>query len=60
MADQPRPKIIEANPIGKGLGAFRASFNSICEDRSISRSPDVLGQLGHDGNTNQLRFCVLL
>ena len=29
MADQLRSKIIKDNPIGKGLDAFRASFNSV-------------------------------
>jgi hypothetical protein len=55
MTDQPRSKIIEENPIGKGLDAFRTSFNSTCEGRSISCTPDALGQLGHDGNLTQRR-----
>ncbi|PHH49261.1 hypothetical protein CFIMG_006234RA [Ceratocystis fimbriata CBS 114723] len=45
MANQSLSKIIENHPIGKGLDAFRASFNSICKDRSILCSPDALDQL---------------
>ncbi|KAL2886390.1 hypothetical protein HOO65_060220 [Ceratocystis lukuohia] len=45
MANQSPSKIIENHPIGKGLDAFRASFNSICEDKSILCSPDALDQL---------------
>jgi len=60
MADKSRSTIIEENPIGKGLNVFRSSFNSVCEDRSISCTPDALGQLGHDGNAAQLRRSTLL
>jgi hypothetical protein len=42
-------KIIEENPIGKGLGAFRASFSAICEGASISRTPDAVERLGQGG-----------
>ncbi|KAK7407904.1 hypothetical protein QQX98_009915 [Neonectria punicea] len=52
MADQSRSKIIEKHPIGKGLDAFRASFNSICEDGSILCSPDALGQLDQEDIQN--------
>ncbi|KAL2886391.1 hypothetical protein HOO65_060221 [Ceratocystis lukuohia] len=45
MENQSPSKIIENHPIGKGLDAFRASFNSICEDMSILCSPDALDQL---------------
>ncbi|KAJ2893912.1 hypothetical protein MKZ38_008116 [Zalerion maritima] len=45
MAD--RSKIIEKNLIGKGLGSFRASFNSLCGDGRISCVPDALDQLAH-------------
>ncbi|PHH49257.1 hypothetical protein CFIMG_005936RA [Ceratocystis fimbriata CBS 114723] len=45
MANQSPSEIIENHPIGKGLDAFRASFNSICEDRSILCSLDALDQL---------------
>ncbi|KAH8746941.1 serine/threonine-protein kinase Sgk2 [Diaporthe sp. PMI_573] len=48
MTDQPRSKVIKDNPIGKGLDAFRASFNSTCQVQSIPSSPDSLGRLGHD------------
>lgn len=50
MVHQSQSKIIEDNPIGKGIDAVRASFNSICEGRNISCTPDALGQLGHEGN----------
>ncbi|KAK7418234.1 hypothetical protein QQZ08_011337 [Neonectria magnoliae] len=49
MADQLRSKIIEDNPIGKDLDAFRDLFNSVCEGRKISCSPDTLGQLDQEG-----------
>ncbi|KAG9229575.1 hypothetical protein BJ875DRAFT_537638 [Amylocarpus encephaloides] len=44
MANKTRSEIIKANPIGKGLDAFRASFNPICEDRSLSCFLDVLAR----------------
>ncbi|KAB5549392.1 hypothetical protein GE09DRAFT_172646 [Coniochaeta sp. 2T2.1] len=46
MIDQPRSKIIEENPIGKGLDVFRASFNSMRKGPSISCTPDALERLG--------------
>lgn len=49
MADQSQSEIIESNPIGKGLDAFRASFNSICGDGSIPSTLDALGQLVEEG-----------
>ncbi|KAL2888932.1 kinase-like domain [Ceratocystis lukuohia] len=45
MANQSLSKIIKNHPIGKGLDAFHASFNSICKDGSILCSPDALDQL---------------
>lgn len=60
MADQSRSKIIEDNPIGKGLDAFRASFDAVCEDREIPCTPDALGQLDQEGMTIQPRYSVLL
>ncbi|KAB5581241.1 hypothetical protein GE09DRAFT_1085605 [Coniochaeta sp. 2T2.1] len=33
------------NPIGNGLDAFRASFNTVCADKRIPYTPDVPGQL---------------
>jgi hypothetical protein len=55
MTDQ-FSKIIEENPIGKGLGAFRASFGAICEGASISRTPDAVERLGQEGKKdNELR-----
>ncbi|KAK3371659.1 hypothetical protein B0T24DRAFT_531126 [Lasiosphaeria ovina] len=52
MTDQLRSKIIDENPIGKGLHAFLASFNSICKGAHISCTPDALEQLGHDDLQN--------
>ena len=54
MADKFQFTIIEENPTLKGLNAFRASFNSICEDMSISCDPDTLNHLGHEGITGRL------
>jgi len=55
MTDQ-FSKIIEENPIGSGLGAFRASFGAICEGASISRTPDAVERFSHEGKKdNQLR-----
>ncbi|KAK3303181.1 uncharacterized protein B0T15DRAFT_266240 [Chaetomium strumarium] len=34
--DQPHSKVIKETPIGKGLDTFRALFDAICEDASIS------------------------
>ncbi|KAL2415158.1 hypothetical protein ABEF91_003133 [Exophiala dermatitidis] len=45
MKDQPWSGIIEDHPIEKALDTFRALFNSICEDKSVSCTPDALGQL---------------
>jgi hypothetical protein len=53
MIDRPRSEIIKDNPIRKGLDAFRASFNSVCEDRRISCSADSLIRLDQDGKTDQ-------
>ncbi|KAG8664999.1 uncharacterized protein FPOAC1_012977 [Fusarium poae] len=52
MADQPRSKVIKENPIGKGLNAFRASFNSICEAESTLCPPDALDQLDQEDIQN--------
>lgn len=49
MADQSRPKIIEDNPIGKGLDIFRTSFASVCESRKISCGSDALDQFDQEG-----------
>ncbi|KAL6852514.1 hypothetical protein ACO1O0_007060 [Amphichorda felina] len=48
MADEPRSKIIQENPIGKGLDRFRASFNTVCNGAGIASSPDVLQQLSQE------------
>jgi hypothetical protein len=49
--DQAKSKLVEDNPIGDGLDAFRPSFNSICNGTSISCIPDTLGRLGDKGKT---------
>ncbi|KAL8312995.1 hypothetical protein RB597_008976 [Gaeumannomyces tritici] len=48
MADRSRSEIIRDNPVGKGLDAFHTSFNSICEDKKVPRSPDALGRLDQE------------
>ena len=60
MTDQAQLEILENNPIGKGLDAFRTSFNSVCEARSTSCTPDALGQLGQEGKTIRRLFEYLL
>ncbi|KAK0704195.1 hypothetical protein B0T21DRAFT_397094 [Apiosordaria backusii] len=52
MTDQLQSKIIDENPIGNGLDAFRASFNSICKGALISCTPDALEQLGQEDLQN--------
>ncbi|KAK4197016.1 hypothetical protein QBC40DRAFT_342334 [Triangularia verruculosa] len=43
MADQLRSKIIQENPITKGLHTFRDSFHAVCTDRKIPCTLDALG-----------------
>ncbi|OBS20584.1 hypothetical protein FPOA_06941 [Fusarium poae] len=52
MADQPRSTVIKENPIGKGLNAFRSSFNSLCEAESTLCPPDALDQLDQEDIQN--------
>lgn len=54
MGDQPQSKIIEDNPIGNGLDAFRGYFSSICEGARVSCTPDALEQLEQEGTADQL------
>jgi hypothetical protein len=54
MTDQPRSKIIEGNPISKGLDAFRASFRLICEGANVFPTQDALEQLGQEGRQDRL------
>ena len=49
MIDEPRLKIIRENTIGKGLDAFRASFNSVCKGTDITCSPGALELLSREG-----------
>ncbi|EGO57000.1 hypothetical protein NEUTE1DRAFT_84642 [Neurospora tetrasperma FGSC 2508] len=47
MTDRPQSEIIREHPIGTGLDAFRAAFESVCKDRGISfPTPDALRKLG--------------
>ncbi|KAK4031374.1 hypothetical protein C8A01DRAFT_51523 [Parachaetomium inaequale] len=59
MADQTRLRIIKNNPIGNGLDALRASFDTVCVDRTLSRNPDALGQLDQEA-ADLLRLELLL
>ncbi|RSL38977.1 hypothetical protein CEP51_016856, partial [Fusarium floridanum] len=52
MRNESQSKVIEDNPIGNGLDAFRASFNSICEGAGIPCSPDALDKLGQEDLQN--------
>ncbi|KAK3933951.1 hypothetical protein QBC46DRAFT_400887, partial [Diplogelasinospora grovesii] len=52
MAEQSRSKIVEENPIGNGLDAFRASFNTLCTGSDIPCTLDALGQLDRDDIQN--------
>ncbi|KAG7402743.1 hypothetical protein Forpe1208_v017044 [Fusarium oxysporum f. sp. rapae] len=49
MRDEVQSKIIEDNPIGNELDAFRASFNSACESAGISCALDSIDKLGQEG-----------
>jgi hypothetical protein len=53
MGNQPQSKIIEDNPIGNGIDAFRGSFSSVCERAHLSCIPDALDQLEHEGTADQ-------
>ncbi|KAK8912164.1 hypothetical protein VCV18_012748 [Metarhizium anisopliae] len=50
MSDQSRLELINANPIGNGLSAFRALFASICTSRNLTPTADTLLQLGSEGS----------
>ncbi|KAH6883929.1 serine/threonine-protein kinase Sgk2 [Thelonectria olida] len=52
MTDQIRSNLIKDNPIGNSLDGFRASFDSICDDRSIARSSRAINQLAQDDLRN--------
>ena len=61
MTDQAQSEILENSPIfGNGFDALRTSFESICEDRSISCTPDAVGQLGQEGKIVWRLFEYLL
>ncbi|KAH7636131.1 hypothetical protein B0T09DRAFT_33389 [Sordaria sp. MPI-SDFR-AT-0083] len=52
-------QIIQDHPIGTGLDAFRASFESVCKDRGISYpTPDALRQLDKK-DFQELAFSLL-
>ncbi|KAM0265356.1 hypothetical protein ACHAQJ_000197 [Trichoderma viride] len=46
--DEAKLRIIEDNPIGNRLDAFRAQFASLCDSQGIVCSPDALDQLEQD------------
>ncbi|CAI0652176.1 unnamed protein product [Colletotrichum noveboracense] len=48
MTDQSLSDIIEANPIGRGLSAFRDRFNSICKDAGSVCDQHTLDRLGKE------------
>jgi hypothetical protein len=55
MLDQQQLKVIETNPIGSGLDAFRAYFTSICEGAKVSSTPDSLERLSREGEAGSQR-----
>ncbi|KAL7948074.1 hypothetical protein V8C42DRAFT_351903 [Trichoderma barbatum] len=57
--DEARVKIVEDNPIGNGLDAFRALFASVCESQGLVSSPDALDQLDRD-SYRDLAFQLLV
>ena len=61
MADQPRLKIIEQNPIRNGLEGFRASYQSVCNSKRVSSTPDALDQLDLEGrmSTTSMPYALL-
>ncbi|TWU76972.1 hypothetical protein ED733_007337 [Metarhizium rileyi] len=52
MTHHIRSDVIEANPIGNGLDAFRSSFHSLCDSRRLICSPRALDQLSLDDLQN--------
>ncbi|KAJ6200008.1 hypothetical protein J3E72DRAFT_414557, partial [Bipolaris maydis] len=59
MSTQPRPQTTESTPIGEGLDGFRKAFRSICQKNGVSNSSQALGQLGHEGKTQDLLVRLL-
>jgi hypothetical protein len=47
--EQGRSKIIQENPIGNGLDAFRATFEATCQDRGILSTSSALRLLTEEG-----------
>ncbi|TWU73732.1 hypothetical protein ED733_000593 [Metarhizium rileyi] len=52
MSDQSRLELINANPIGNRLDAFRALFTSFCMSRNLTSTADTLHQLGSEDLRN--------
>ncbi|KAI0192918.1 serine/threonine-protein kinase Sgk2 [Xylaria flabelliformis] len=48
MANDIQAKILKGHPIGPGFNDFRESFNTICREKSLQRTPDALDQLDND------------
>lgn len=49
MANNSQARTIEESPIGNSLDAFRTSFNSICERRSLPYTSDAFNDLTQEG-----------
>ncbi|QLI74779.1 uncharacterized protein G6M90_00g113490 [Metarhizium brunneum] len=52
MSDQRRLELIDENPIGKGLDAFRTLFTSVCSNRNVTFTACTLGQLSNEDLRN--------
>lgn len=53
MANLSRSEIIRSKPIGKGLDAFRDSFEPVGVALDIPSSLDALYQMGNEGNIHR-------
>ncbi|TWU72040.1 hypothetical protein ED733_001671 [Metarhizium rileyi] len=57
--DQREKETVEEGAIWNGLNIFRASFDSICKDRSVPCNTDILGQLS-DSDLRRLSLNLLV
>jgi Fungal protein kinase len=53
MAGRSRSEIIQNNPIGTGLDAFRDAFSSTCQKLSLPTSLDAVDQIGDKCNRHE-------
>jgi len=60
MANLSQSEIIRDKSIGKGLNAFRDSFNAVSGALDISSSLDALHQMGNEGNYTSVYHIVPL